>query len=359
MRIVRPRRSRLTGDEGSDRLWVVSRWALTVAITVCLWVPLVVVGQVQTQVRIDPPSAQVRTGGSVTLDIVVADVQDLYGLDVRLAFDPTQVEVLDADPEKEGVQIQPGDFLYPDFMVRNQADNQAGTIWFAINQLNPHEAVSGTGAVASITFRGKAAGTSSLSFTYHLLGTRQGEPIEAVTQDGQITVEGGAAAPTWTPSPLPTETKAETKVPPTETPVPPAPTDTPLPTATLPPDATPTWTVAPPLPTDTLVPPAPEPTAPPATEPVATPTPKAEEPTEAATAVPEQAPPTFTPTTEPTSPPVPSPTPTSRRLVAVVTPTVAAPIESGDGSSSMALYGLVFVAAIGLLIWLRHSGVTQ
>ena len=112
----------LCGYVRSDMRWRVSRWALVVAVATCLMVAPAVVGQGQTQVRIDPPSAQLRIGESVTLDIVVADVQDLYGLDVRLAFDPAQVEVLDADPEKEGVQIQPGDSLYPDFMVRNQAE---------------------------------------------------------------------------------------------------------------------------------------------------------------------------------------------------------------------------------------------
>ena len=335
----------LCGYVRSDMRWRVSRWALVVAVATCLMVAPAVVGQGQTQVRIEPASAQLQTGESVTLQIVVADVQGLYGLDVRLDFDPAQVEVLDADPEKEGVQIQPGDFLFPDFVARNQADNQAGTIWFAITQLNPHEAVSGTGAVASITFRGKAAGTSSLSFTYRLLGTRQGNSIEAVTQDGQISVEGTAAAPTVPP--------AETEVPATETPVPPAPTDTPYPTATLPQAPTPTSTVEPALPTEALVPPSPEPaTALATTETVATPTVKLEQPTEEPTAVPEQ----VTPTTEPISPAVPSPMPTSRRQVAIVTPTVEAPTASGGDSSSIALYGLVFVAAVGLLIWIRTSG---
>jgi len=321
-------------------------WALSLIVIACLIAPLVVMGQGQTQVRIDPSSVQLRTGESVTLQIVVADVQNLYGLDVRLVFDPTQVEVLDADPEKEGVQIQPGDFLYPDFMARNQADNQAGTIWFAITQLNPHEAVSGTGTAASITLRGKAAGTSSLSFTYHLLATRAGDVIEAVAQEGQITVDGDAAPPTFPPT--------ETQVPATETPVPPALTDTPYPTATVPPAPMPTSTVAPALPTETLVLPSPEPTTALATtEPIATPTVKVEQPTEEPTAAPEQA----TPTTEPTtSPAAPGPTPTSRRQVAVVSPTVEAPTASGGDSSSIALYGLVFVAAIGLLIWVRRSG---
>jgi len=326
-------------------------WALNLIVIACLIAPMAVMGQGQTQVRTDPPLAQVRSGETVTVHIVVADVQDLYGLDVRLAFDPAQVEVLDADSEKEGVQIQPGAFLYPDFMVRNQADNQAGTIWFAINQINPHEAVSGTGAVASITFRGKAAGTSSLSFTYHLLGTRQGEAIEAVTQDGQISVERTSAAPTLPP--------AETDVPATETPVPSVPTETPYPTETMRPTQAPTRTAVASQPTSTPVPPSTEPTAVvTAAEPVATPTTKVEQATAEPTAVPQQVTPVDTPTSEPTEALQPGPTPTTaRRQAAVVTPTAEPQSGSGSTSSSLLLYGFVFVAAVGLLIWMRRSGV--
>ncbi len=105
MRTVWLGRLSLWGRARSDVRWRASRWALVVAAAACLVAAPAVVGQGQTQVRIEPASVQLGTGESVTLQIVVADVQELYGLDVRLAFDPSQVEVLGADSEKEGVQI--------------------------------------------------------------------------------------------------------------------------------------------------------------------------------------------------------------------------------------------------------------
>jgi len=85
-----------------------------------------------------------------------------------------------------------------------------------------------------------------------------------------------------------------------------------------------------------------------ATVSVATPTsPAAEEP------VGTEAP---TPTREPTAAKVVSPMPTTRRDAVVVTPTVEAPIEPGSDSFSIALYGLILVAAVAVLIWVRRSG---
>ena len=77
--------------------------------------------------------------------LVLADAQNAYGIDVRATFDPQVVEVVDADPAKDGIQLSPGTFPQPDFVARNVADNQAGTLRYAITQVNPTQPVSGTG----------------------------------------------------------------------------------------------------------------------------------------------------------------------------------------------------------------------
>ena len=144
-----------------------------------------------TVILIQPSSSDVDIDDTITVDIRIEDVADLYGVDVRLSFDPTLLEVQDADGNPaNGVQIQAASFPAPDFVVKNEADNSAGTVWYAVSQMSPTEPISGSGVAASITLKGLVEGTSSIAFTYQKIVERDGDPIPATTQDGQITVVG-------------------------------------------------------------------------------------------------------------------------------------------------------------------------
>ena len=145
-----------------------------------------------TGILIQPSSSNVPVGDTVTVDIRIEAVTDLYGVDVRLSFDPTLLEVQDADGNPaNGVQIEVGSFPAPDVVVNNEADNSAGTIWYAVSQRNDlhPDPVSGSGVAASVTFKGLAVGTSPVAFTYQKMVKKDGEQITATTQDGQITVK--------------------------------------------------------------------------------------------------------------------------------------------------------------------------
>jgi len=141
---------------------------------------------------IEPPSAEVVTGGETTVDIMVADVDDLFGIQLELSFDPTLVEVVDSDGALPGIQIDPGNCPVPDIVVVNEADNTLGTIQYAASSLKPTPPCSPGGIMASITFRGLAEGTSPVAFESWLLADTDGFPIgvETVT-DGEIVVIGG------------------------------------------------------------------------------------------------------------------------------------------------------------------------
>ena len=145
--------------------------------------------QEETTVSIDPASQEVCLGTTATTDVLVENVTDLYGAAFEITFDPTLVEVVDADPVEAGVQIQPGGFLSPDWLLDNTVDNDNGTIEYAVCQMSPSLPQSGDGVLARITWRGKARGTSPIAFTNVQLGAPGGVPIPASTQDGQITVE--------------------------------------------------------------------------------------------------------------------------------------------------------------------------
>jgi hypothetical protein len=143
------------------------------------------------QVRCEPPAPVARVEDLLQVDLFVADVTDLYGLDVRLAFDPARAMVVDADPFRPGTQIEPlYEFLEPGFIVRQEADNAAGTIWYAATQLNPTPPVSGSGAVARVTFRALRPGAFALPVTQVQLANRDGIAIPATGEGCTITFQG-------------------------------------------------------------------------------------------------------------------------------------------------------------------------
>lgn len=134
-------------------------------------------------VRCDPSTLNAFVGTTVSVTIYVQDVVDLYGLDVRLMFDPATVQVVDADPATAGVQIQPlSGFLSPDFVVRRSADNTTGLVRYAATQVAPSQPVNGSGAVARIDLRGVQPGAITVPFTQVELARNDGSTIPATTQ---------------------------------------------------------------------------------------------------------------------------------------------------------------------------------
>jgi ELWxxDGT repeat protein len=149
---------------------------------------------------IDPPEVDLPIGYEFTVDIMVSEVRDLYGVELQLSFDPALAEVVDSDPEVEGVQVQPGDCPLPDSVVANSADNTAGTISYAVEFLSPSLPCQGSGVIASATFRGLAEGISPLHFSDFLLTDEELNPISVESvQDGSLNVYQ-AAGITVTPT---------------------------------------------------------------------------------------------------------------------------------------------------------------
>ncbi len=139
-------------------------------------------------VRVTPEQTVLRRNQTRTLAIRVQRVHALYGMDIIVTYDPRVVEVVDADPIRDGIQIAQGPFLDPGFTVYNTADNQTGEIRFTMTQLNPSEAKSGSGVLFYFTLRGKEAGRTRITITQAELASRDGEYIGNVTRSGKVFV---------------------------------------------------------------------------------------------------------------------------------------------------------------------------
>lgn len=193
-------------------------------------------------VVVKPSAGSYEVGETIAVEVWVEDVVDLYGADLYLTFDAGRLQALDADPGLPGVQVQPrADLLAPDFVLKREADNEAGAIWYVVTQVNPTPPASGSGALFSFTFETLAPGEAAVAVAAYQLADVNGMTIPAQALGAGYQVEGGfTSTPTATSTPTTTSTSTATSTP-TAMSTPNAtslPTATSTPTATKTPDAT-------------------------------------------------------------------------------------------------------------------------
>jgi hypothetical protein len=143
-------------------------------------------------VRFDPASGQLALGQTATMNVRVENIANMFGFQTTIRFDPNVLEVVDADAGASGVQIGVGNMWPTDpakvHVVQNTADNATGQINFAATLLGSTPALNGSGNVASIQFRGKAAGTTPVTFSSIQLVDASAKVIPVSRTDGQVTV---------------------------------------------------------------------------------------------------------------------------------------------------------------------------
>jgi hypothetical protein len=189
-----------------------------------------------------PADQRIQVGETTTVEVRITNVEDLFAVDVQVGFDPAVLEVVDANPDLNGIQIDPGTFPDPNDggAIINQADNAAGRVTYVVTIFRPNPPVKGSGPLLFITFRGKAAGDSPITIRRAVLSDPDASSIAAAVNNGIIRVGAlPTATPTRTLSPTPTITPGGptlTRTPtitpggPTLTSTPHAPVPTPTPT---------------------------------------------------------------------------------------------------------------------------------
>ncbi len=131
------------------------------------------------QLLLSASDATPVVGGEFTVAVRVEGAPTIYGADVLLTFDPALLEVVDADGKAAGIQLKPGDFIDANksFYLQHGADNQKGTVDYALALLNPAPPAAGDGLLVEITFRVKAAGPTQIALTEGEFGTQTGETL--------------------------------------------------------------------------------------------------------------------------------------------------------------------------------------
>jgi hypothetical protein len=139
---------------------------------------------------LNPADVDIDLGGSENVIVQLDNITNVYGAQFSLSFDPTVLEVVDADGGTPGVQISTGTCPAPDFVVTNTTDNTGGTVDYAATQLNPTPACDG-GDVATVEFSCVATGeTDVVTFTDSIISDPDGLPIAHTTQSTTIHCQG-------------------------------------------------------------------------------------------------------------------------------------------------------------------------
>jgi len=132
-----------------------------------------------TVLRLDPATAQVVGGETLTLALWIDDVEDLYRVELHLDYDWAGLEVQDADPGRVSVQIEPGPMFCATCAPWNEAIN--GRINF-VAQRDPLDGpFSGSDVVAYITLMVIAAEPDTYTVSFDQAATQlfdsTGHPI--------------------------------------------------------------------------------------------------------------------------------------------------------------------------------------
>lgn len=121
-----------------------------------LSVPVMSSAQTSTVVKIDPNSVVVDPGDSFSVDVMVENVQDLYAFDIIVQFDPEVIIVN---------QITLGSFLVEGIILIQEVNNLDGKVQFAMTQVRPEPAKTGTDTLFTIDFSALEVGASDLTIS--------------------------------------------------------------------------------------------------------------------------------------------------------------------------------------------------
>lgn len=127
---------------------------------------------------------KVQVGQEFTVPVWINGVSNLYGADVRLAYDPAALA---------GVRVNHGNFLRQPWWVIRQGfwtwpgDGCGQCAWYALTQLRPALPQSGSGVLVYVTFRALRPGVTNLGVSAQL-SAAGGVPIAVTTRGATVTV---------------------------------------------------------------------------------------------------------------------------------------------------------------------------
>lgn len=146
-------------------------------------------------------SKTAKVGDEIALDVTIDSGSNTAsnltsGADISLSYDPAVLEPIDNDSSQTGIQIKPGQVY--DFVQANKIDTNLGVISFSAGQQPANSPIRVSKQVlATVRFKAKAAGRTTLRFSYtagalddsNIIQPKTGRDLLNNVQDGIVTVE--------------------------------------------------------------------------------------------------------------------------------------------------------------------------
>ena len=194
--------------------------------TICLmFYPILVVSsQVSTAVVVEPSTVSVHLGESFDVTVSLSNVQNLYGLEILLNWNPAVLRVANIDIHlgvetfSDGV-LHESSYSPPIFIAENNLTQTRGEYRLVATSMAPAPSFSGSGSIVRITFEPIILGDSALDLESQLYDyppvdrdPRTSSPLEHTTLGSFVTVEE-QTLPSSALTPTPTYTSTPTLTP--------------------------------------------------------------------------------------------------------------------------------------------------
>jgi hypothetical protein len=143
-------------------------------------------GSSSTIVSIVPAQNNVKIDETLTVNITISNVQNLYGLDVTVSWNNSALQILNIN-DRLGVEAYTGGVLHktssnPIEIAVNSTSQEAGEYQIVATSQGDAAPFSGTGTIATLTFNVTSTGQSTINVVSDLadhpeVGETNSEPI--------------------------------------------------------------------------------------------------------------------------------------------------------------------------------------
>ncbi len=157
------------------------------AVLVCLLLPSAALsGAPRPALGFWPGFSFLPVGGATEVQVRATSFVGLYGCQMEVHYDPATLEVQDADPNTEGIQVSAGDVFVGarTFVAVNTVDPQAGIIRFAAALLDPAPPIHGSATLMRVRFKALRPGPTMIRFGEVILVDVGAQVIHARLADG-------------------------------------------------------------------------------------------------------------------------------------------------------------------------------
>jgi hypothetical protein len=169
----------------------------TILLALVILMPLVEANP-QTVVKVDPYQSTAEVGQTFTVNITITDVQNLFGLEVTLEWDPSILQLVNTDVQL-GVESHPSGVLYEP-IYKNKTEGQGKFMLYATSMYRDTSSFNGSGTIVKITFNVTKIGSCNLHLNAKLYNKPPiGEVAASIPHSTQSGVFGEASEPALLP----------------------------------------------------------------------------------------------------------------------------------------------------------------